>query len=60
MERNFEQIEEKAVNEFSPGELDFLKEFENQILNKELFQFIKNFNRIMSPSNEINIKEKNK
>ena len=56
--RIFEQIEEKAFYEFSPGELDFLKEFENKILKKELFPFIKNFNRFTSPSKEINIIKK--
>jgi len=37
--RIFEQKIEEQINDFNSGELNFLKEFERRILNKELFHF---------------------
>ena len=53
--RIFKQTEEKGTKNFSQPELDFLKEFQKEILKEELFPFVKNFNKFTSPSNEYKI-----
>ena len=53
--RIFEQKIEEQINDFNSVELDFLKEFERKILNKELFPFLKTIKKIISPIKEENI-----
>ena len=53
--RIFEQKIEEQIKDFTPVEIDFLKEFERKILNKELFPFFKTINKNTSQIKEENI-----
>ena len=53
--RIIEQAIEELIKDFNSDELDFLKEFERRILNKELFPFLRTINK-----NNSSIKKENK
>jgi len=53
--RIFEQKIEEQIKDFNTAELNFLKEFERRILNKELFPYFRNINRISSSRKHKNI-----